>query len=100
MSQLWRAALSNASHSRMSDFPIHIPNKGGNFREAALQFASEIQRVDHICKELKGEKVRSTGWVGGAKTQNRGLLSSPKPHVISVTNRTQKWQLHKKEKYK
>ena len=24
-----------------------------------------------------------------AKTQNRGLLSSPKPHMISVTNRTQ-----------
>lgn len=27
--------------------------------------------------------------VGEAKIQNRGLLSSPKPHVISVTNRTQ-----------
>lgn len=49
----------------MSGFPIHIPNKGGNLREAALQFAFEIQRVDHICKELK--EGSEEYWGGGSK---------------------------------
>lgn len=59
----------------MSGFPIHIPNKGGNLREAALQFAFEIQRVDHICKELKGGSEEY--WGGGSKdSKERAIVTS------------------------